>query len=183
MMGVRGAATNWDASVSNISLGPGTAVDNGMIAGSATQLSAPFSVNWDAAPGPRSVTVTTGSQVLTLSNALTIVARSRPTVALVSPNSARAGATNVTVTITGNGTRWKNADSDPGPGARTWLYLTSGTVQITPTRTVNSPTQMTAVFDIPSTAPTGPWNITIHNGGPAANTERIEIPGGFTVSP
>jgi RHS repeat-associated protein len=118
----------------------------------------------NAIPGPRSVTVTTGTQTATLANGFT-VATIPPTVTSFSPAS---GATGTIVTITGT-----NFLATTNGGTQvTMPALNGGTIAV-PLQSV-SPTSMTVV--IPSGAATGP--LTVTNFTVSANTAT-----NFTVNP
>jgi hypothetical protein len=70
------------------------------------ELLAKFDVQYAAVPGPRTITVTTGSEVVSLPNAFTVTARARPELVSVTPNRAKQGEQNLTVQLTGRNTRW-----------------------------------------------------------------------------
>ena len=187
-MTVTGEGTHWQPSTSQLAFGPNITADQGDNYGTPTTLDTVVHVGWDAAPGPRAVTVTTGSEVVTLHNAVTVVRREPPT-ARIEPTSARAGDT-VTLRFIGTGTRWKQNSSQPGPGGRTVAYFSGGGIrsvadptdsQFSPT--VTSPTEMTAVIVIDPTAAPGVRDIAIANSSPLDMVERFAIAGAFTVLP
>ena len=187
-MTVSGEGTHWQPSTSQLALGPNITADQGENHGTPTTLDTIIHVSWDAAPGPRAVTVTTGSEVVTLPNAVTVVRRERP-MARIEPTSARAGDT-VTLRFIGTGTRWKQNSSQPGPGGRTVVRFSGGGIasvadptdnQFSPT--VTSPTEMTAVIVIDPTAAPGVRDIAIANSSPLDMVERFAIAGAFTVLP
>ena len=123
-MALTGEGTHWQSRPPAGCAGSNITVDHGENSlGSPTRLGTVIHVSWDAAPGPRAVTVTSGSEVVTLPNAVTVVRRERPT-ARIQLTSARAGDT-VTLRFIGTGTRWKQDSSQTGPGGRT-VVLFSG---------------------------------------------------------
>ena len=69
---VTGAYTHFNGS-SLISFGAGVTVDSVVVANT-TSLTADVSISWDAAPGPRDVTVTTGSEVAFGASLFTVLA-------------------------------------------------------------------------------------------------------------
>ena len=172
VMTLTGQGTNWQQGTTTANFGPGITLTGAQVQ-SPTRLTTVIQlVDYSAVPGPRAVTVTTGSQVVTLPSALTVISRTRPTVQ-ISPNSALAGQQGVTVTFTGNGTRWEQ-----------------GTTAVIPTRqgvtvsekTVNSPTSMTVKLDISSSTAPGPVDITVLNSGSFIGTDIISMPGAFTIA-
>jgi hypothetical protein len=99
-----GDGTHWGFG-SVLDMGPGVRV--AIIAPqSPTRIVAFVIADYSAAPGPRSITVRAGDEVVTLPNAVTVVAREQPTVT-VTPSSAPADGGFITVTLTGRGTRWE----------------------------------------------------------------------------
>ena len=72
---------------------------------SATSATAIISISSTAATGAGNVTMTTGGEIATLVNGFTITG-GIPVLSVVSPNSGQQGATNLSVTITGNYTHF-----------------------------------------------------------------------------
>ena len=147
----------------SVSFGSGITV-NSLTVNSPTQITASITIDPAAAPGARSVTVTTpGGSSAPLANAFT-VNQAPPTISLVSPNQGIQGQTLSSITFTG--TYLTGATSvDFGSG------ITATIVSI------DSPTQITASITIDGTAAEGTRIVSINTPGGTAT-----LPGGFTVT-
>jgi hypothetical protein len=172
-----GDGTHWGFG-SALDLGPGIRV--AIIAPqSPTRIVAFVVADYSAPPGPRAITVRAGDEVVTLPNAVTVVAREQPTVT-VTPSSAPVNAGFITVTLTGRGTRW----------AQGVTQLSVDTV--TPNNTVrleefvvNSPTSITLRLYVYGGGAGGANQIRMYNrraSSLAGGCEIIDLPAGFTVT-
>jgi hypothetical protein len=169
-----GEGTHWIAGDVRVSLGQGTTTQAFSVT-SPTSMTLTATVSVAAAPGPRTVTVTSGSETVSLPNALTILARERPVITQISPNSAPAGAQNIAVTFTGRGTRWAQGKTS------VMLGSSSGLVPGVPV--VSSPTSMTLTLDVLPAAAPGPREITVFNTGAGVASDTLTVEDGFTVTP
>ena len=116
--------------------------------------------------GPRTVTLTTGSENDTLSNGFTVNAGT-PVFLSVSPSAGRQGQQNLSATLTGQFTKWVQGTNNASFGAGiTVAFLT-----------VNSPTSATAVLGISAAGAIGPRTVTLTTG-----TEVDTLTNGFTVT-
>jgi hypothetical protein len=167
-----GRGTNWRQGTTTVNFGPGIVLQGAVQVQSPTQLTAQVAVPYAAAAGPRAITITTGSEVVTLPNALTVVARRQPDITQITPNTANVGQQGVTVTLTGVGTRWAQGQTVLGP-------LPGISVKNV---TVTSPTSMTVTFDINPSAAAGPRDLTVMNPGPVVASDIITRAGAFTIT-
>ncbi len=83
-----------------VSLGAGVTV-NSLTVNSATSLTAALSLDPNAAPGSRDLTITTGTETLTATVAFNVAAPNLPAITSVSPDGAKSGQT-VSVTVQGS---------------------------------------------------------------------------------
>ena len=131
-----------------------------------TSLTAHLTIPATAAVGSRTLTVTTGTEAPTLSNAFSVTPGT-PVITAVSPNTGKQGDT-VTVAVTGQFTHFAQGATqvDFGPG----LSLTA--------LTVHSATSLSAQASISSTAPVGARHLTVTTAA-----EAVTLDNGFTVAP
>ncbi len=147
----------------SVSFGTGITV-NSLTVNSPTQITANITIDPAAAPGARSVTVTTpGGSSAPLANTFT-VNQAPPTISLVSPNHGIQGQTLSNVTLTGTYLT----------GATSVSFGTSITVN---SLTVNSPTQITANITIDPAAAPGARSVTVTTPGGTGT-----LTSGFTVN-
>ena len=130
-----------------------------------TLASVPISIAAGATVGPHSVTVTTGSESVTLLNGFTVV-QGTPTVTSIDPNAGQQGLTR-NVAITGVFTNWQNTVTSVSYGAGITVN----------SNVVNSATSLTNNITIDADATLGPRDVVITTG-----TEVLTVPGGFTVT-
>ena len=175
----------------NTSFGPATAVNFGadvtvgtVSVGGPTSLSVPITIDNVAALGQRNMTITTGSQVVTV--AFTVVA-GVPTVTSISPNTIQPTQTE-SVTITGAFTNWATgtttANFGPGIAVGGAAAGTFGPV------TVNGTTSLTASL-VTSGTTSGFRNVQIQNGsqtltvnnGAFVGTCSTKVPTVVSISP
>src|SRR6267142_2658321 len=131
-----------------------------------TSLTAHLTVPATAAVGSRTLTVTTGGEAPTLSNAFSVTPGT-PVITAVSPNTGKQGDT-VTVAVTGQFTHFAQGATqvDFGPG----LSITA--------LTVHSATSLSAQASISSTEPVGARHLTVTTAA-----EAVTLDNGFTVAP
>ncbi|MGA3371748.1 MAG: Ig-like domain-containing protein [Terracidiphilus sp.] len=151
---------------STANFGTGITV-NSVTALSATSLQANITVSPTTTLGYRSVSVTTGSQVVSLNNAFQVTVGPAAITALLSPDSGPQGASNFTVNITGSQTHWVQGVTTASFG---------GGIQVTGL-TINGLLSATATISIPNGTALGAYNVTLTTGGEVA-TEL----GAFTVT-
>jgi pimeloyl-ACP methyl ester carboxylesterase len=133
----------------------------------ATSITVPVSITATATPGVTSVTVSTGTEVLTLANAFT-VNPGTPSITGINPNSVPQGGLNVPVTITGRFTHFSSLSV---------VTFSCAGLNAGPT-TAASATSLTFPLTISATTPTGPCNVIVTTGG-----EVVTAPTGFAVTP
>ncbi|MGH9392765.1 MAG: beta strand repeat-containing protein, partial [Terriglobales bacterium] len=150
---VTGANTHFLQGATQLSFGGGISV-GAITVQSPTQLTVDLAVTSAAAPGSYGATVTTGGEVVSLSNAFTVTGAT-PILTGVSPASAAQGAT-LNVGISGQYTNFQ-------PGNVT---LSFGGSDITVNSlTVNTITSITANITISPTAGTGGRQVILTSGG------------------
>ena len=159
-----GAATSFAQSSSQVNFGPGILV-NSIVVASPTGLTADVSIAVTAAIGPRTVTVTTGNQVVSLTNGFAVTTGA-PVLLAVSPATIQQGQT-FSVALTGRFTNWFQGTTKATLGAG--ISVTS--------LTVNSPTSATAVLSADAAATPGPRTVTL-----TTSNEVASLVNGFTVS-
>src|SRR5204863_120913 len=103
-----------------------------------------------AAAGARNVTVTTGAEVVTLTNGFTVT-NGTAVLTTVNPNTGQQGQTNESVSLTGQFTHWVQGTSVASFGAGVTVA----------TLTVNSVTSATAVLNIDPAAAAGARTVTV----------------------
>ena len=169
-MVIAGTNTNWQPGTTTVSFGPGVIVDNLQV-NSPTSLSLAVRAANDAPLGPRTVTVTTGSEVVTLAG-FEVVDSAAAAIESLNPSAGTQGAQNLSVTVTGRSTHWlpSNASAFFGPG------ITVSSV------TVHSPTSLTAVLDIDPQAAPGAREVGIVRGLPGVVGEATYRANAFTVT-
>ena len=161
---LNGAFTNFTPQVTTAFFGTGISVGAVTVNGP-TLASVPISVAAGATVGPHSVTVTTGSESVTLLNGFTVV-QGTPTVTSIDPNAGQQGLTR-NVAITGVFTNWQNTVTSVSYGAGITVN----------SNVVNSATSLTNNITIDADATLGPRDVVITTG-----TEVLTVPGGFTVT-
>ena len=153
------------SNASTVSFGSGITV-NSFSAPTQTSITANISVDPAAAVGTRNITVTSGSEVVTLTNGFTVLAGG-PYITLT-PNSGRRGTSNLSVAASG---MYLNI----GAGT-TAAFSGSGIsiASITPTGTNTA----NAVLNIAANAPLGAQALVLTTNGQA-----ITLPNAFAVTP
>jgi hypothetical protein len=170
---IDGAFTHFQQGVSTASFGAGVTVNTVTVSNS-TQLTANISVSANTSVGSRDITVTTGSEVVTLSSGFSVL----PGTAVVTQINPNIGVPNSTVTVTiyGQFTNWVNGTTVAsfGPGITVGTGVEGAAGQVV----VNSPTSLTASLTIDPSAALGPRDVIVTTGA-----EVEDIPAGFTVQP
>ncbi len=196
--------------VSSVSFGSGVTV-NSVSATGFTSITANISVDPAAIVGTRNITVTTGSEVVTLTNGFTVTA-GVPVITLT-PSTGRRGTSNLSIaasgmylnigagttaafsgsgisiaSITPTGTNTANAvlniSANAPLGAQALVLTTNGQ----PTSFANAFTVTPAILSVISSAPNGVSNVaytrTIVNGGLAPFTFQITgtLPAGLSTN-
>ena len=173
-----GLFTHWtSASVVSVS-GTGVTVGNPPNAPDNYNLYVNFTVAVGAPAGQRTVTVTTGSEVVSLPNAFTVQPGS-PNLSNLSPNIGVPNSS-VNVTFTGVFTHFVNgsttANFGPGVSVNGSGYGNDGLI------TVSDSTDATATLTIDPNATLGARNVVITTPAPPlSSAETFTIPNGFTV--
>ena len=160
-----GQYTNWVQGTTTASFGAGITVVS-LTVSSATSATAVLNINGSATAGARTVTLTTGTEVDTLTNGFTVTAAT-PMLLSVNPNTGQQGQQNLSVTLTGQYTNWVQ-------GTTTASFGTGITVA---SLTVTSSTSATALVNITSSATAGARTVTLTTG-----TEVDTLTNGFTVT-
>ena len=159
-----GVFTSFVNGTSVANFGSGIAVNSTMVS-SATAAVANITISQTAAIGSRNVSVTTGSQVASITGGFSVLA-GVPTLLSASPAFAQAGST-TNVVITGEFTSFAQGSSS----------VTFGSGITVNTVTVSSATQLTANISVASNASVGARDITVTTGGQAET-----LSSGFSVT-
>lgn len=168
---IAGRFTSFQQGASSVSLGDGITV-TAVTVTSPFSLTASIQVGAGAAPGARTLTVTTGGQSLTLLSALTVSVGS-PFITSATPATGQQGQA-VVVTISGRFAGFSAAATTAsfGPGIRVGTGPEGGAGPVV----LNGNDTATAQLTISTTAAPGARTITISSGGASA-----QLAGGFTV--
>ena len=159
-----GSFTHFVQGTSVATFGTGITV-NSLTVTDATHASANITISPTAPAGASNVTVTTGGEVVTLTNGFTVGAGT-PVLTSVTPNSGAQGATITSVALVGTFTHFVQGTS----------VATFGTGITVNSLTVTDATHASANITISPTAPTGASNVTVTTGG-----EVVTLTNGFTV--
>ena len=170
---IDGEFTSFQSGVSSVTFGSGITVNTPITVNSTTQLTASISVDSNASVGSRDITVTTNSEVVTLSGGFSVTAGT-PVITQINPNIGTAGAS-VAVSITGQYTNWTAATTATfGPE----IMVAGAPAGMPGPVTFNSATSITANITINSGATVGPQDVIVTTGA-----EVETVPGGFTIQP
>src|SRR6267142_1196265 len=156
--------THFVQGTTTASFGTGITVAS-LTVSSATTATAVLNIDPAAGTGTRNVTLTTGAEVVTLSNGFTVTAGTL-VLQRVKPNTGQEGQQNLSVNLTGQFTHFVQATTAASFGAG----ITVASL------TVNSATTATAVLNIDPAAGTGTRNVTLTTGA-----EVVTLNNGFTV--
>jgi uncharacterized protein (TIGR03437 family) len=165
---IQGLSSNFLNGSSSVGAGPGINVQL-VAVNSPTVITAQFMITSSATPGPRTVTVTTATEVASLANAFTVIPGSL-TIADFNPKSAPLGTL---VTITGT-----NLQPSAGTAPQIALAKQGGGTIAGP---ISSATATSLAFVIPPGAASGPVNVTV-NGNSASTTTPLTILPAFSLS-
>jgi len=133
----------------------------------AATLLADIAVAANATPGPRTLTVTTGSQVVTLQNAYNVLSPSAPAITSLTPPQGEPGLS-TTVTIAAQNTAFAQG--------QTQVSLGDG-ITVSPV-TVSTATSLSAQITIAATASAGPRAVIVTTGSQVATLANA-----FAVTP
>ncbi|HEX2852855.1 MAG TPA: hypothetical protein VHO24_06435 [Opitutaceae bacterium] len=182
---ITGQGTHW-TSTSSVSLEPGIGAPRIPVhVDSPTSLMAQLDIQYSAAPGPHALTVTTGTEVATLPNAITLTARDRPELISLFPNQGVQGQQRVAIKFTGKATRWAQGKTTVSFSKPVDASATTTTPPPTPPRltveslTVESPTSMTAFVTIDPGIATGAYWVSVWD---TASSDWLKLTEGFTVT-
>ena len=171
---ISGNYTNFTQGSTVASFGPGISV-GGAAPGNAGPVMvtdpntaiATVSIDPNAIPGSRTVSVATGIQVATVSDRFTVKLQGTPTITLINPNSGQPNLQNFYISITGANTHFVQGATQLNLG-----------VGINIDRTiVSDSTHLTGIIDITSTVRLGAHDVQVMTG-----VEAVTLAGGFTVS-
>jgi RHS repeat-associated protein len=164
---ITGANTNWVQGTTTATLGAGVTVASLTIK-SPTSASAVINIDPAAAVGSRDVTLTTGTEVASLTGGFKVTAPSLPPPSLssISPTSGQQGQQGLSVAITGANTNFVQGKTTANFGAGVTVVSV----------TVKSSTSAVAVLNIGNTAAVGTNNVSVATGAEVAT-----LPNGFTV--
>ena len=160
-----GQFTHWLQGTTAATFGAGITITS-LTVNSATSATAILNISATATAGAHNVTLTTGTEVVTLTNGFTVT-NGTPVLTLVNPNTGQQGQSNLSVALTGQFTHWLQGTTAATFGAG--ITITS--------LTVNSATSATAILNISATATAGAHNVTLTTG-----TEVVTLTNGFTVT-
>jgi RHS repeat-associated protein len=163
---VNGQFTHFGQGTTQVSLGAGITFSSVNIS-SPTNLTAQVAIDPAATPGTRTLTVTTGMEVVSAPNAFT-VQPGTPVLMTLNPGGGQQGQTNLSVAITGQFTHFVQGTSVASFGAG--VTVTS--------LTVTSTTAATAVVNIDPAAAQGARTVTVTTG-----MEVASFANGFTIAP
>jgi hypothetical protein len=163
---INGVNTHFVQGTSVANFGAGITV-NTLTVNSAFKATANITIAANATLGGHTVTMTTGSEVASLTNAFTVVIPPA-VIASVTPNSGQVGHAIASVAIVGQNTHFVQGTTVANFGAG----ITVNSL------TVNSATSATANITVQPTAATGARTVTLTTG-----TEAAKLASGFTVTP
>jgi RHS repeat-associated protein len=162
---ISGQFTHWVQGTTTASFGPGITVAS-LVVSSSTIATASITIDPSATIGARTVTVTTGAEVASLTNSFAVTANT-PVITRVNPNTGRQGQQNLSVTITGQFTHWLQGTTNAGFSAGITVVSLA----------VGSATAATAVINIDPAAPISTGTVTLTTG-----SEIVTLANGFTVT-
>ena len=161
---VTGQYTHFAQGTTTASFGTGITLNSVTVADS-THVTVNLSVDAMATVGNRNVTLTTGSEVVTLSNGFAVGAGT-PVITQVNPNTGQQGQSNLNVAITGQYTHFVQGTTTASFGAG----ITINSV------TVSSATAATVNLSVDPGATVGNRNVTLTTG-----SEVVTLSNGFAV--
>ena len=162
---ITGQFTHFVSNATTATFGAGITVAS-LTVNSATSATVILNIDLAAAAGMRNVTLTTGAEVVTLTNGFTVT-NGTPILTQVSPNTGQQGQQDLSVTVTGQLTHFLQGTTTANFGVGVTVV----------SLTVNSSTSATAVLNIDPAAVTNVRDVTL-----TTNTEVVTLGGGFTVT-
>jgi len=168
---LNGAFTHFTQGVTTVNFGNGITAGTVTVNGPGTA-SVPINISNGTAAGPRSVTVTTGTEVVTLSGGFT-VQTGTPAITLISPNFGIPNSS-VSVSLTGQFTNWVNGTTVASFGPN--ISVGGAAAGIAGPITVTGNTSATASLSISAGATLQGQNVVVTTG-----TEVEMVVNGFTV--
>jgi RHS repeat-associated protein len=161
---VNGQFTHFTQGTTQVSLGAGATVSNISVS-SATSLTAQIAIDPAASVGTRTLTVTTGTEVVSVANVFNVLAAT-PIIFSLNPGGGQQGQQNLSVAITGLATHFVQGTSQATFGAGVTVV----------SLTVTSATSATAVLNIDPAAALGARTVTMTTGAEVASFAN-----GFTI--
>ncbi|MGA3080138.1 MAG: Ig-like domain-containing protein, partial [Terracidiphilus sp.] len=131
---------------------------NSVTASSLTSLQANITVQPTTTLGSRTVSVTTGTEAVSLNNAFNVTVGPAAIVAVLVPASGPQGASNLSVAIVGSQTHWLQGSTVASFG---------GGINVTGL-TITDALHATATISIPISTTLGAYNVTLTTGGEVA---------------
>jgi hypothetical protein len=162
--------TNFLEGTTTANFGAGVTI-NGVTVNSSTSATVNVTVQPTTTLGSRTVTMTTGTEVVTLLNGFSVTA-GNATLSSASPNSGTQGQLGLAVTINGTGTHFDN----------TSIVSFCPNVSLVGPVVVNNPTSILATINIGANAAVGSCGVTVTTGGEvAANPLLFSVTAGIPV--
>jgi uncharacterized repeat protein (TIGR01451 family) len=161
-----GQFTNWVQGTTAANFGAGITV-TALTVNSPTSITAVVNIDPATTTGTRTVTLSTGAEIDTLTNGFTVTPGT-PVLLSANPVTGTQGQQNLAVTLTGQYTHWVQGTTAASFGAG----VTATAV------TVNSSTSATAALNIDPAAATGARTISVTTG-----SETVTLNNAFTVNP
>jgi hypothetical protein len=180
IVNLNGQFTNFHQGVTRANFGPGISVGGGTDGGpglvtviSKTSATAALLISATAVPGPRTVTIETGGEQLSLANGFTVLPNPA-TLVTIQPDTASRGQ-NLTVIVTGQNTHFNQGTTQASFGAG--IGVGGGTPGgFGPVTVINS-TSLTVQLAIDAAAPLGVRTVVVQTG-----TEQAMLADGFHVT-
>ena len=163
---ISGLGTNFVQGTTTVSFGSGITVTSVTVS-SPTSVVATINIDPTTTITSHAVTVTTGSEVVSLPNGFNVT-RGPAALTAVSPTSGQQGQQGLSVTITGTATHFAQGQTS----ANFSLGITVTSL------TVNSPTSATAVVSIDPLTTIGGRNVTLTTGGEQATSPIFNVVAG-----
>ena len=162
LMQVNGNFTHWAQGLTQFSIGGGDITVNGFLIQNATTALADLTLSPTANPGTRTVTMSTGGEVVSLNQGF-LVTGGIPSLISISPSTYKQCDTGTNVQITGVFTHWDSS---------TTVFMGPN---IAVTQVVrNSDTALTAVISVACGAPVGVQNVLVQTGSQGL-TGQVQI--------
>jgi len=162
---ITGLNTHFVPGASQVSFGTGVAVVSFTV-NSATTATAVVTIDPAATVGPRTVTLTTNSEVASFPNGFNVVSGTAALIS-VNPNTAQQGQQNLSVALTGQLTHFSQGTTNVNFGAGVTVV----------SLTIGSTTAANAVISIDPAATPGLRDVTLTTG-----PEMVVLQGGFAVN-